>query len=265
VAPDVHVARGGTAAPGRDPILDAGLAEAARLAAEWTPAAAPAATAPEPAMPADARLPGAAELRERLARAYGTRPPNGMVQKGRMEVPGTPYAGPFTAVYVPDQRFHMAIDIGLMKISEGYDGSSAWVRDPGGERRALDRDLFVAGLFTRALLGELPLDAHVKGLAPDSLERFDGVPCVRAAARDASGKSWRLWFELAGARLRGSRTNVKTQMGAASVTTTYRDYRTFEGFSIPTDVLTDMGFQQQRLRVETVEFAVPPDTDFTGK
>ncbi|NOT33352.1 MAG: hypothetical protein HOP12_04185 [Candidatus Eisenbacteria bacterium] len=277
VSPDVRVDRGSPGAPGRDPILDAGIAEASRLASAHrrsgratrvTPARSSEANGGSPAagsIASHGELPGPDELRTRIASAYGaveSARPNGVTQRGRVDIPGTPYAGAYESALASDGRFRVSFTLGDLRVAQGFDGDSAWTLEPGSPRRTLEPEMVANTQFSSALLGMLPLEPYTKRLVPDSLAMFDGAPCIRAHGLDAHGTEWQAWFEADTGRLRGTRTRVPTPVGRLWVVTTYRGYQEFDGVWLPTEVLADSGMQQQRIRVDETRFEVAAGTRF---
>jgi len=286
VAPDVYAERANPNSEGHDPILERGLSEAAKMAAAWDPraAAVAAARAAKQGSSAGDRAgaPGAATtsrvasdplptgvaLAARVRRAYGDNAAilaQGVTQRGRVEVPGTPYAGPALSVTAPDGRFLMTFEMGTIKAAQGFDGDSAWTVDPGQPRGPMDHGLREAAQFANAVLGMLPWDAHVKSFVPEAWDTFEDTECIRVRARDAAGAEWTLWIETATARLRGTRVDMNSMLGKLKVTTSYRGYRDFGGFAAPAETLADSGIQRQRITIEALEAGYARGTNFGGR
>lgn len=171
-----------------------------------------------------------------------------------------------------DLRSGRSVDsytLGALEGGDGYDGTHAWERDPGGEVAALD-----APDSMRHARSQAWLDAHAYWFpqrAPSSLGKVetrdaDGqrFQVLKATPRD--GDELALWFDA-----RGMLARSVQRQGSDSASTVYDDYRDAGGVRLPFHVVTDVTDAAGRtdprrrteMRFERIALDVPvADADF---
>jgi hypothetical protein len=160
--------------------------------------------------------------------------------------------------------------LGPIEGADGYDGSTGWSRDPGGEVAALDapeakrRARSQAWLDARAYWYPARMAATLA--KPESRE-VDGLRYDIVVATPEGGDPLTLWFD--------ARTNLLARtvqkQGSDTATTTFDDWRDVDGLRLPfhstTDVTDAAGRTDPRnrneLRIESVTSNVAlADADF---
>lgn len=160
--------------------------------------------------------------------------------------------------------------LGPIEGAQGYDGSIAWSRDPGGEVAELDAPEAKRAARSQAWLdarGHWYPDRHPATFAVPQPRDLDGRRYDVVAVTPRDGDTMTLWFDAATSLL--ARTEQK--QGADTAVTTLADWREVEGLRLPFRFVTDRidaaGRIDARNRIEVAidRYAVNPaiaDADF---
>jgi hypothetical protein len=145
-----------------------------------------------------------------------------------------------------------AYKLGGIDGADGYDGTRAWQREPGGEVTALD-----AAEALRRARSQAWLDAHAywfpqriaASWGKPETRKLDGKSYQVLQATPQGGDPVTLWFGADGLLAR-----VDQRQGQDLVATTYGDYRKVDGVRLPFHAVTDYtdaaGRTDPRRRVE---------------
>jgi len=129
--------------------------------------------------------------------------------------------------------------LGPIEGADGYDGSTGWSRDPGGEVAALDAPEAKRRARSQAWLDSrsywYPKRIAATFAAPESRE-FEGRRYDIVVATPDGGDPITLWFDAQTHLL--ARTVQK--QGADTASTTYDDWRDVDGLRLPFHSTTDM-------------------------
>lgn len=194
-----------------------------------------------------------------------------------LETRGTLHAGGLDGTFraVQDLRDGRSVGdyrLGPIAGADGYDGTAAWTRDPGGEVAVLD-----APEATRRARSQAWLDAHGYWYPARRAARYGQV--VR---RDLAGRSYdvieatpdggdplTLWFDVKTHQL--ARTVQKQDQDTA--TSVFDDWREVDGLRLPFHIVTDLTDaagrtdprRRNELRIERVALNVAvADADFAA-
>jgi len=157
-------------------------------------------------------------------------------------------------------RWVMSYTLGLLQGGEGYDGTTAWSRTPGGELTVLDaspaREAAVtrAWLVTRSYL--LSPGEPATPAAPRTVSE-DGRRLLVIDAMPSGGLPIELWFDATTGLL--DRTVEK--QGAETVTTRYGDYRDVEDVAIAFLRQQSSGDPRADVEIRLEEVTVLPEVD----
>ena len=148
-----------------------------------------------------------------------------------------------------DGEYHAAVDLttgrsadnyklGPVDGADGYDGTHAWAKDPGGEVAALDAPEALRRARSQAWLDAraywFPQRAAATYAAVEARE-LDGKRYHAVEARPVDGEPVVLWF----AADSGLLARVVQREGQDTATTTFDDYRDVHGLRLPFHFITD--------------------------
>lgn len=178
----------------------------------------------------------------------------GIEMRGRLVASGL--AGDVTEWQDPHTgRWASRGQLGQLQLAEGYDGTSSWQRDPGGEVSRITGASEQAHARTEAWLvargywfpTRWPAQLGAAESRPEDGRRYE---VIRATPRD--GVAVELWFDQASGLL------VRTRMrqGLDMRTTRYADWRTVDGVRLPFRRVEDRGDPRTVQRLTLREVAI---------
>ena len=151
---------------------------------------------------------------------------------------------------------------GMGTMKQGFDGTNGWSNDPmrgpillsGAELEQMRRE----AIFQK----ELKLLEQYESSRTVGSETFAGQPVWKVELKDKDGNVTNAFFNKETGLLAGMSTTVQMMGGEVPSTTTFVEYKEFDGIKLAalTEIVV-MG-QKQTLRVEKVEFDVLEATDF---
>jgi len=191
------------------------------------------------AAPAEAKpsYPDAKELLKKSVDAVGGAEARlqkkSMEMKGTMEMPGQKMKGPIVSKYMQPNKMVTSIDLpGIGEVRSGFDGTVGWSTSK----------IQGARLMTPKELETIAREAdYMKDVDPakryDSVEtvgegKFAGFECWKVKAKKGEDVST-LWFEKSTGLPRGVTMSVETQLGKLPVTTSFTEYKDFDGIKLP--------------------------------
>lgn len=207
------------------------------MAAQDTPAATP----PNPAATAKSSYPDGKSLLEKSVAAVGGAEARAkrksMEMKGTMEMPGQNLKGPIVSRYAQPNKMVTIIDLpGIGEIRSGFDGTVGWSTSK----------IQGARLMTPKEVDAIAREAdYMKDVDP--MKRFDtvetvgegtfaGFDCwkVQGLKKTAGGDDKTvMWFEKSTGLPRGMAMSIETQLGKLPVTTSFIEYKDFDGIKLP--------------------------------
>jgi hypothetical protein len=174
-------------------------------------------------------------------------------------------------VEVGDGRWINRYQLGPVNGADGYDGSSAWTLDPGGEVARLDAPVAVRRARSDAWLnarGNFMLDGMPATLAAPQRRSLEGRDCAVIVATPKDAEPVTLWFESDSGLL--VRIDQRRERDIAS--TRFGDYRHVDGLRLPfhidNDMIDEQGHAEPRshsaIALSSIERNVATaDADFT--
>lgn len=271
VKPDVPVREGGPYSAGRDPVLEAGLDEAVRLAARQKSVAdvqepaSPAAPSPPDGnavrIPPDtAELPSTDQLLHRMVDALGgpevIRKHAARTITATVDIAGMIKGKLIVKAAAPNLLLAVQKLGGAGTHKQGFDGSVGWVDSPSQGRAVLKgRELeqlrieadFYAPLNYQRAYQSIDVSGHT---------RFANKDCLEVKLVDHAGSESTLYIDPRSYLIAGSKSVMGTPLGDQTVTTVYQDYKAFDGFLLPVTWTQDVGgFQKSSYSVHNVSFA----------
>ena len=161
---------------------------------------------------------------------------------GTMSMPAAGISGGLELLAASPNRVLARIEIeGLGTIREGFDGEVGWSIDPmsgpqvkKGKQlaQAKDQALYEAGLFPASIYETREVVGQVE---------FNGKQAWRVRLVSANGNESFAFFDVDSGLQLGAESVQETPMGSIPVTSTFSDYKEFDGVLIPTRLEQDLG------------------------
>ncbi|MBL0940136.1 MAG: hypothetical protein IBJ03_14675 [Gemmatimonadaceae bacterium] len=206
---------------------------------------------------AEAQLPSVKEVYDKYATAVGGREAwtkvAGRTEKGTTDITFAGLSGFYERHSALPNKLRMIIDLGVVKLDQGFDGEKGWAdqgqglqRMPAEEEKRLQE--------TSATDGAAFLDpARYAKSSVDAKEQYDGIDAYKVSVTTKGGTESVEYFDVnTGLRLG---TISKTAAGEQRVI--YRDYKEFEGKKVPTKVVQVMPQGDVVITIQMVTFGVP--------
>ena len=209
----------------------------------------------------EAQLPSVQQVYDKYATAVGGRaawkPVTGRTEKGTADITFAGMSGSYERYSALPNKMRMIIDIGVVKIEQGFDGQKGWISQGQGPQPMPDDQ---AKQMSEAIPdGAAFLDpsrfakAEVVGK-----ESFDGVEAYKVVVTSKSGEESAEFFDVTSGLRIG--TVNKTPMG--DVRSTYRDYKEFEGKQVATKVIRGTAQGDVVMNIQIVSFGTPDASVF---
>jgi hypothetical protein len=209
----------------------------------------------------EAQLPSVQQVYDKYATAVGGRaawkPVTGRTEKGTADITFAGMSGSYERYSALPNKMRMIIDIGVVKIEQGFDGQKGWISQGQGPQPMPDDQ---AKQMSEAIPdGAAFLDpsrfakAEVVGK-----ESFDGVEAYKVVVTSKSGEESTEFFDVTSGLRIG--TVNKTPMG--DVRSTYRDYKEFEGKRVATKVIRGTAQGDVVMNIQIVSFGTPDASVF---
>lgn len=208
------------------------------------------------AVRAEAQLPTVQQVYDKFATAVGGREAwakvSGRTELGTADITFAGMSGSYARYSSLPNKMRMIIDIGVVKIDQGFDGEKGWADQgqgpnrmpPEQEKQMAEPNNDGAGFLDPARFAK----ATVVGK-----ETVDGVEAVKLSVTTKSGQESTEYFDATtGLRIM---TMATTPMGAQKVM--YKDYKEFEGKKVATKIVQATPQGDVVLNIQTVTFATP--------
>ncbi|UCC83704.1 MAG: hypothetical protein JSW46_01870, partial [Gemmatimonadota bacterium] len=254
VEPDVHVPASGPYSAGQDAILEAGLRQAARLAAAGGGREAN-------------QLPAYSEVLAGMVEALGgeaaIRRHSAMTQTGTFEIVGLPVAGTMVARYAAPHFLLVTAELeGVGRLVQGYDGEVGWSDSPSTGRTVLEGNDLAQLRGQANYYGPLGFEEFYDTVELAGRTDFNGTPCYELSLSYGAGAVRTLFVDTASYLIVGMKNTISTPVGSVETITTLAGYQEFDGLQVATLRTTDVGgLQQQKVVITGVSFGPhEPDT-----
>jgi len=224
---------------------------------------APAPTTPAPAAttstPAAAKAPAAADIFAKATTAAGgadlIRSQKSQTLKGTLEMPGQGLKGTIvTRSNDPDQLLIETDIPGFGKILQGVQGTVGWSMDPLRGPSIMDKDELARTVRDIAIDKTIDPATGCDSVIVDGEATFAGTKCWKVTLQCDGIRSARYYAQDKG-HMVGQATTVKSALGEFEVTTTFSDFATFDGRTIPKKTSNAMMGQEQVMTITEATFA----------
>jgi len=258
--PDISVERAGAYAAGADPILERGISEAEILVQEIASKSSAGSKAPVSGVSAvlpGGLLPAWPELRGRMVEALGgeavLRRYHTMTATGSFEIVETPIKGTIETTATAPDAFVRIIDlpqVGRIETSFAKDRGEALA--PGQPARAIEGRLAAGARFLSLFFGPLQYEEAFPKIEVKAPITFEDRPAYVVELTGSDGGFVTLFVDVEKSLVIGSRSLSDSPLGELEVTTSYRNYREFDGRQVAAEVFVSTQAQQQLIRIESV-------------
>jgi carboxyl-terminal processing protease len=267
VEPDMFIERAGPYSAGADPILERSLQELVRQVATAAPRSKPAArlrAANSAGGHPPTDLPRVDELVTRVVQALGgekaLRGHRHRTLSGTTEFVGLPMKGEFLQKASAPDKSLVAMNLGDLRIKQGFDGTTAWSETSMQGLQILTGSAAEAVKEQAKFYGPLDLIASNKQVTPIAFTDFDGKECIEVKLVSASGGVSFLYVDAATDLIAGTKATVETPIGAVESKTCFRNYKELNGFTTATEIFIESSVQRQLVRIDSVSFdPIPPE------
>ncbi len=301
VAPDVVVAEVGPYSAGADPIFEAGVVEAIRLAksASWKERRAMKTSVASNAskkrtkrmrMPKGATAyshakrkksknpenslkiedppghdPRAIDVLEKMVNALGGeksfRAHTAKTIKGTRNMGGMMEAT-FTSLHAAPNKFIQRMEIeGMGKMESGYNGIHAWEVSPHGGTSLMSDEDQADMIVESDFYGDLNYKKNHRSIVYAGLTEFDDKECHEIRLTKASGTVQIRYIDTTSYLPIGSISEVKSNMGPIIMTSVVKEFKEFDGEMIPVKTEEDVGGMQDMTSTITSVSFGPHDAD----
>jgi hypothetical protein len=211
----------------------------------------------------EAQLPTVQQVYERYAEAVGGvaawKPVTGRTETGTANITFAGVSGGYERMMALPNKNRLIIDLGVVRIDQGFDGEKGWV-DQGQGPQPMPADVM------KNLAEEIPDGAHFLNPAQHASasvtgkETFEGVEVYRMETSSKTGEQAVEYFEVAS----GLRLGKVTKAAGGDQIAIYRDYKTFDGKQVPTTIIQRNGQGDIILTLTSVTFGAPPASAFAA-
>jgi hypothetical protein len=214
--------------------------------------------------PVHAQLPTTAQVYEAYANAIGGRDAWSKVDNrtdtGSVNVTFAGLTGSYARYNSAPNKFRLVIGLSVGDIDQGSDGTVVWMSQPGQPPVPVG-DADAKYLLESAVTGDAFLDpTRFASATVTAKENFDGVECYKVELRTHSGKNRTDYFEVATGLRRGQ--VLASENGPQS--STFRDYKVFDGKKVATTIVQANGQGDVIISVTKVTFTPIPAATFTA-
>ena len=213
------------------------------------------------AVRAEAQLPTVQQVYDRFAEAVGGvaawKPVTGRTETGTANITFAGISGSYERFSALPNKNRLIIDLGVVRIDQGYDGEKGWV-DQGQGPQPMPPEMM------KSMSEVSPDGAHFLNPARHASatvtgkETFEGVEVYKVETTSKSGEQGVEYFEVA----TGLRIGTLTKAPAGDQIGVYKDYKAFDGKKVPTTIIQRNGQGDIILTITAVTFGAPPATAF---
>jgi hypothetical protein len=205
---------------------------------------------------AEAQMPTVQQVYDKFATAVGGRDAWGKVagrtEKGTADITFAGMSGSYERHSLAPNKIRMIIDLGVVRIDQGFDGEKGWAdQGQGPQRVPPDQE---KNMMEASAGGATFLDpSRYAKASVEGKETFDGVEAYKLAITTKSGTESVEFFDVN----TGLRVGQVAKTPAGDQKITYRDYKDFEGKKIATKVIQATPQGDVVLNISSVTFTAP--------
>ena len=209
----------------------------------------------------EAQLPTVQQVYDRFAQAVGGvatwKPVTGRTETGTANITFAGITGVYERFMALPNKNRLIIDLGMVRIDQGFDGEKGWV-DQGQGPQPMPAEMM------KSMAEVIPDGAHFLNPAQHASatvtgkETFEGVEVFKVEVTAKTGERAVEYFEVAS----GLRLGRLVKAPAGEQLAIYKDYKAFDGKQVPTTIIQRNGQGDIVLTVKTVTFGAPADSAF---
>lgn len=211
----------------------------------------------------EAQLPTVQQVYERYAEAVGGvaawTPVTGRTETGTANITFAGIIGSYERFMALPNKNRLIIDLGMVRIDQGFDGEKGWV-DQGQGPQPMPPEM------VRNMAEMIPDGAHFLNPAQHASatvtgrETFEGVEVYAMATTSKTGEQAIEYFEVAS----GLRLGRVTKAAEGDQVAVFKDYKTFDGKQVPTTIIQRNGQGDIILTLTSLTFGAPPASAFAA-
>jgi hypothetical protein len=211
----------------------------------------------------EAQLPTVQQVYDRFAEAVGGvtawKPVNGRTETGTANITFAGIIGSYERFMALPNKNRLIIDLGVVRIDQGFDGEKGWV-DQGQGPQPMPPEMM------QNMAEVIPDGAHFLSPAQHvsanvtGKETFEGVEVYAMATTSKTGEQAIEYFEVAS----GLRLGRVTTAPGGDQTVIFKDYKAFEGKQVPTTIIQRNGQGDIVLTLTSLTFGAPAAGAFTA-
>ncbi len=206
--------------------------------------------------PAVAQLPTVQEVYDKYATAVGGRDAwrsvKGRTERGTADITFAGLSGSYTRHFALPNRLRLIIDLTVVTIDNGFDGEQGWESQGGDVTRMSSEQ--EADLREEHADGAHFLDpARYASAEVVARDTFEGADTGKVELTSRTGRKSTEYFDVN----TGLRVGAVTTTAGGTQRVVFRDYKAFEGRSLPTRITQNSGQGDVVLFIDRVSFEVP--------
>jgi len=215
-----------------------------------------------PAATVSAQTPTVKDVYDKFATAVGGREAwakvVGRTEKGTTDVTFAGLSGFYERHSALPNKIRMIIDLGMLKIDQGFDGEKGWIDQGQGVQRMPEAEEKRAA-EAAANDGAAFLDpARFAKAAVEGKEQYDGVDSYKVVTTSKGGTETVEYFDVN----TGFRVGSVTKGANGEARVIYRDYKEFEGKKVPTKIVQVQPQGDVVITIQLVTFGAPDPAVF---
>lgn len=209
---------------------------------------------------AEAQLPTVQQVYDRFAEAVGGvaawKPVTGRTETGTANITFAGISGSYERFMALPNKNRLIIDLGMVRIDQGYDGEKGWM-DQGQGPQPMPPEM------VKNMAEVVPDGAHFlnpaqhASAAVTGKETFEGVEVYAVEITSKTGEQAVEYFEVAsGLRLGRVAKSPGSQTGI------FKEYKAFDGKKVPTTIIQRSAQGDIVLTITAVTFGAPAASAF---
>jgi hypothetical protein len=204
-------------------------------------------------------LPPAADLVAKYQAAIGGKDAlagrKSMHSTGEFSIPAAGMSGQFEAYSARPNLYAMRVTVpGFGDIRSGYTGEVGWSLNPMEGPRLLTGAEATQTADDADFDSSLRLEGRIASMTTVELTKLGGRDCYKVRVEWKSGRETFDCYSPETGLLVGSISKQESNMGSLEAITLYDDYRSFDGFSVPTRMTVQVMGMEQVISITSVMF-----------
>lgn len=208
----------------------------------------------------DEKLPNAEALLQKMVKALGgeatIRKHKHQTLTGTFEIPAQGMSAVMTVHQAAPDLRHVAIEVpSFGQILSGYDGKVAWRDGPPAGPQVLDGKQREQAVRQADYFSNLNYQKNFKTIETTGKTEFNGKTCYELKLTAKNGDQQQLFIDAETHLPVGSVATLASPQGDLEVTSTYEEYKEFDGEMILVKTRADIGgFVEQIVTISEVSF-----------